>query len=95
MLLCVEFSLHFLKFYFFILFFFFTLKESFNDLRDRNKVQSFSILNSVDQLPQSSTIPLLSCNAYTGAFSIARALNEGVQIIVTGNKKRSYLLLTN
>jgi hypothetical protein len=27
----------------------------------------------------------LSCNAYVGAFAIARAIQEGAQIIVTGN----------
>lgn len=61
----------------------FTLQESFADLQSRSKVQNFSILNEVDQLPTSSA-RLLSCNAYTGAFPIARALQEGAQIIVTG-----------
>lgn len=27
---------------------------------------------------------MLSCNVYTGAFPIARALSQGAQIVVTG-----------
>jgi hypothetical protein len=55
-------------------------------------VHNFSVLNEVDQLPTSSS-RLLSCNAYTGAFSIARALQEGAQIIVTGNLHFNFFFL--
>jgi len=64
-----------------------------DQLKADKKVMPFSVEGEVDDLAITQKAPVLSCNVYLGAFPIARALDEGAQIVVTGRCVDSALAL--
>lgn len=68
------------------------IASSVGALREAGRVERFGVLGELEPLWPDDA-PLLSCNAYFGAFPIAAALHDGAQIVVTGRCVDSALTL--
>jgi len=66
------------------------LMESFSTLSEQGAVKSFDIEGVAEVLPKR---PMLSSNAYFGAFPVAMALQAGAQVVVTGRAVDSAIVL--
>jgi hypothetical protein len=68
------------------------IADRVDEFRAKGQVEQFGFLGELEPLWPEST-PLLSCNAYFGAFPIAEALRDGAQVVVTGRCVDSALAL--
>lgn len=69
------------------------LTGEFSDLVKKGLLKPFSVEGEEEDFGIVTRAPVLSCNAYLGAFPIAEALNRGAQIVVTGRCVDSALVL--
>jgi hypothetical protein len=66
--------------------------DAIDQLRRAGDLRPFAVLNEPEPMWADDQSPL-SCNAYLGAFPIARALDAGAQIVVTGRCVDSAIVL--